>query len=80
MEHARTVAAIIAQGAPLVAVALKEYMRRYAQVSVEEAHAAVRRAWVGRSDMPHYEQMIRSDDFREGSVAFAEKRDPAFKG
>ena len=80
LEHARTVAAIIAQGAPLVAVALKEYMRRYAQVSVEEAHAAVRRAWVGRSDMPHYEQMIRSDDFREGSVAFAEKRDPAFKG
>ncbi|RWI89994.1 MAG: carnitinyl-CoA dehydratase [Mesorhizobium sp.] len=80
MDHAREVAATIAQGAPLVPVALKEYMRKYAHASVEESHAAVRRAWVGRSDMPNYERMIRSDDFKEGSLAFAQKRDPAFKG
>lgn len=80
MEHARSVAATIAEGAPLVAVALKEYMRKHAHASVEESHAAVRRAWVGRSDMPHYERMIRSDDFNEGSAAFVQKRDPAFKG
>lgn len=80
MDHARSVAATIAEGAPLVAVALKEFMRKYGHASVEESHAAVRRAWVGRSDMPHYERMMRSDDFKEGSVAFAEKRDPAFKG
>ncbi|MEZ5797725.1 MAG: enoyl-CoA hydratase-related protein [Paracoccaceae bacterium] len=79
-DHARSVAATIAAGAPLVAVALKEYMRKYGHASVEASHAAVRRAWVGASDMPHYERMIRSDDFTEGSVAFAEKRDPAFKG
>ena len=80
MAHARSVAATIAAGAPLVAIALKEYMRKYGHASVEESHAATRRAWVGRSDMPHYERMIRSDDFREGSVAFTEKRSPAFKG
>ncbi|MER9949510.1 enoyl-CoA hydratase-related protein [Mesorhizobium sp. M0047] len=80
MNHAREIAATIAQGAPLVATALKEYMRHYGHASVEASHAAVRRAWVGKSDMPHYERMLRSDDFREGSLAFAEKRDPTFKG
>jgi crotonobetainyl-CoA hydratase len=80
MDHARSVAATIAQGAPLVARALKEYMRKYGHASVEDSHAAVRRAWVGNSDMPLYEQMIQSEDFTEGSVAFAEKRDPKFKG
>lgn len=80
MDHAREVAATIAAGAPLVAVALKEFLRRYGHASVEQSHAATRRAWVGQSDLPNYERMIQSDDFREGSVAFAEKRDPAFKG
>lgn len=80
MQHARSVADTIAQGAPLVAGALKEYMRKYGHRSVEESHAAVRRAWVGRSDMPLYQRMIQSEDFTEGSVAFSEKRDPKFKG
>lgn len=80
LVHARKVADTIAQGAPLVSRALKEYMRHYGHASVEQSHAAVRRAWVGNSEMPHYERMIQSDDFNEGSVAFTEKRDPTFKG
>ena len=59
LDHARGVAATIASGAPLVAKALKEYMRKYAHASIEESHAATRRAWIGRSDMPNYERMIK---------------------
>ena len=55
-------------------------MRKYGHASVEESHAAVRRVWVGRSDMQIYERMIQSEDFTEGSAAFAEKRDLRLKG
>jgi len=80
MIHARSVTDTIANGAPLVTGALKEFMRKYSHCSVEESHAAVRRAWVGKSDLPLYERMIQSDDFSEGSAAFVEKRDPKFTG
>ncbi len=70
----------IAGGAPLVSAALKEYMRATAHVSIQEAHAITRRAWVGKSGMPHYERMLQSDDFNEGAVAFSEKRKSVFKG
>lgn len=78
--HARAIARSIADGAPLVARALKEFMRQNAHASPEAAHAATHRAWAGTSDMPIYERMLRSDDYTEGFMAFSEKRDPKFKG
>lgn len=80
LDHARDVAGTIAQGAPLVATALKEFMRFTAYGSPEQAHATTRKAWVGKSGLVHYERMLASDDFDEGSIAFAEKREPTFKG
>lgn len=80
LDHARALAADIARGAPLVARALKEYMRFNACTSPEAAHKATRQAWTGRSGLVNYERMLQSDDFNEGAAAFAEKRDARFTG
>jgi crotonobetainyl-CoA hydratase len=80
LEHALDIARNIASGAPLVARALKEFMRATAHLSVEAAHETSRRAWLGKSGLDHYERMLRSDDFGEGATAFAEKRSAKFSG
>ncbi len=80
MALAHDIAATIAKGAPLVPRALKEFMRKHAYDSPEAAHAATHRAWEGKSDMVLYERMLCSDDYTEGFMAFAEKRNPNFKG
>jgi crotonobetainyl-CoA hydratase len=80
LDHARALARGIAEGAPLVTGALKEYMRFNAFTSPEQAHKATRKAWIGKSGLVNYEKMLQSEDFNEGAVAFAEKRDALFKG
>ncbi|PAQ07627.1 enoyl-CoA hydratase-related protein [Mesorhizobium temperatum] len=80
LEHAIEIAKDIASGAPLVAKALKEFMRATAHLSVEAAHEMSRLAWTGKSGLPHYERMLKSEDFDEGAVAFAEKRPAKFSG
>jgi crotonobetainyl-CoA hydratase len=80
LAHAREIAHAIAKGAPLVARALKEYMRFNAMSSPEQAHAMARKAWIGQSGLANYERMLQSSDFKEGAESFAEKRTPTFKG
>ncbi len=67
----------IAKGAPLAIRALKSVLRRNAALTVEECFA---RSGPGRGGIPVYEQMLASEDFLEGPRAFAEKREPRWKG
>lgn len=80
LAHCLGIAHNIASGAPLVTKALKEFMRETSHLSVEAAHETSHRAWVRKSGLQHYERMLQSDDFIEGSVAFSEKRKSVFKG
>jgi crotonobetainyl-CoA hydratase len=80
LTHALGVATGIADGAPMVAKALKEFMRITAHCSPEQAHAISHKAWIGKSGIVNYERMLSSSDFNEGAKAFSEKRPARFEG
>jgi crotonobetainyl-CoA hydratase len=84
MPRARSLAAEIADGAPLALQALKEALRVMMHVPLPDAFElskrAMRAAGNGSSGMPIYERMLISDDFVEGARAFTEKRKPVWKG
>ena len=75
MDRARELADHLAVRAPISIAALKEVLRQTEHLSVREAFALIKS---GKLDA--YERMMRSEDFREGPRAFAEKRSPRFKG
>ncbi len=75
MAKARELAATIAAGAPLAVQAIKEVVRGIEAASVEDAFAAV-----NSRSFPIYARMLTSEDHEEGPRAFAEKREPNFKG
>ena len=75
MDEARKMAALIASGPPLVYAAIKEVVREAEDMKFQDALNRIT-----KSQFQTVEKLYRSDDQKEGAKAFAEKRDPVWKG
>ncbi|WP_172330194.1 carnitinyl-CoA dehydratase [Mangrovicoccus sp. HB161399] len=75
MEAARALADELASGPPLVFAALKEIVREAEDMKFQDAMNRIT-----RSQFETVERLYRSEDQKEGARAFAEKRDPVWKG
>ena len=75
MPAARRLAARVLAAAPLAAAAIKASLAATEALTVEEGFALLRRGGV-----PAYERLRRSEDYFEGARAFAERRDPVWRG
>ena len=65
----------IAQSAPLALASIKAVIRETEDLKLEDAYKLMRS---GKIEV--YQQMLRSEDAREGPLAFSEKRTPEWKG
>ena len=74
-ERTWEIARQLADGPPLVFAAIKEVVR---EAEVLRAQEALRR--VGKREFPTVDRLYDSDDQLEGARAFAEKREPKWKG
>ena len=75
MDRAREIAAHLASGPPLVFAAIKEVAR---ETEGMPFHDAMRR--ITQRRLPTVDRLYGSEDQLEGARAFAEKRDPVWKG
>jgi crotonobetainyl-CoA hydratase len=75
MARARELAGLLAGGPPLVFAAIKEVARESEAMPFHQAIARVM-----RRDFPTVAALYSSEDQLEGARAFAEKRDPVWKG
>ena len=75
MAEARALADDLASGPPLVFAAVKEIVREAEDMKFQDALNRIT-----RSQFETVERLYRSEDQKEGARAFAEKRDPVWKG
>jgi crotonobetainyl-CoA hydratase len=75
MIRTREVAAMLAEGPPLVFAAIKEVVRETAHRPIQEAFDLVTKRKLKTVD-----KLYSSEDQLEGARAFAEKREPIWKG
>lgn len=75
MEQAHALAAKLADGPPLVFAAIKEVVREAENMKFQDALDKIT-----GSEFPTVKTLYTSDDQLEGARAFAEKRDPVWKG
>ncbi|MGF1550920.1 MAG: carnitinyl-CoA dehydratase [Paracoccaceae bacterium] len=75
MAEARALADQLAAGPPLVFAAIKEIVREAEAMRFQDAMNRVT-----KSQFATVERLYRSEDQQEGARAFAEKRDPVWKG
>lgn len=75
MLEARNMAQLLASGPPLVYAAIKEIVREAEDMRFQDAMNRIT-----KSQFPTVEALYRSDDQIEGAQAFAEGRDPVWKG
>jgi crotonobetainyl-CoA hydratase len=73
MTKARQIAAQLAQGPPLLFPAIKQLIRHSEMLPEHEAFAL-------HDSLDAVQQVIRSDDLKEGTRAFTEKRKPNWTG
>ena len=76
LDKAREIADRISRSAPLSTQALKEFVRETAHLPIQDAFTRLRSSM---DLLPAYAWLVQSDDYKEGSRAFAEKRSPVWK-
>lgn len=75
LAETRKTAALLASGPPLVYAAIKEIVREAEDMKFQDAMNRIT-----KSQLATVETLYLSEDQLEGARAFAEKRDPAWKG